>query len=299
MKSVKKILEAIPKKQLYLASAALVLVVVGLVGFLLLRHKDPAVPGGDLDPSSGVGEVSQAESGDVSSEETNASSGESSEEPEPYVSPIDFEEQWEQCEDIYAWLWIPGTDVYPGRNTAAPEISYPVAQSQTDDVFYLEHGIDGKKNQNGTLYTEHRYNNLEFSDRVTIIYGHNMRSGLMFGYLQEQFSNTAWFEEHEDIFVYQPNRTLRYRVFAAVPYGIEHILYKYKNFPQSSDLTEFLDSIYAIRKLGTNYNEDCEVTGDDRILILSTCLPVSANGRYLVLAKLEEVIGAPLDPIEE
>ena len=274
------------KKKLYILLGVLCLILC--IVFILLalpRRNDPVIPGGPSEGNSDLvsSESSQMVSGaDTSSESSGEASG------VPYDSPVDFETLQKRCGDIYAWLDIPDAD-----------ISYPVAQSQTDDTFYLDHSIDGEKDQNGTLFTEHAYNSRTFSDPVTIIYGHNMRSGAMFGYLQEQFSQKEWFDAHEEIIVYQPERELHYRVFAAVPYGTKHILYQYRCFREPSALTEFLDVVYNIRKFGKNYREECTVAQDDRVLILSTCLPRSADGRYLVLAKLEEVVGEPLEIIKE
>lgn len=278
----------ISKKKLYILLGVLCLVLCAVFVLLALpRGEEPVIPGG---PDVSRPSVSATSSHAASSAETSSVSGggESSEPSAPYDSPVDFKTLQERCGDIYAWLDIPGAD-----------ISYPIAQSPTDDTFYLTHSIDGKEDQNGTLYTEHAYNSRTFSDPVTIIYGHNMRSGAMFGYLQEQFSDPEWFASHEEIIVYQPERELHYRVFAAVPYGTKHILHKYRCFRDPSSMTEFLEVIYHIRKFGTNYREDCTVMQDDRILILSTCLPRSADGRYLVLAVLEEVVGAPLEHINE
>lgn len=283
----------ISKKKFYLLLGVLCMILCAVFVLLALpRGPETVIPGGPGDASgtSVPAASSQADSSaDASADTSSASSGEPvSEPPEPYDSPVDFKTLQERCADIYAWLDIPGSD-----------ISYPVAQSPTDDTFYLEHSIDGKKDQNGTLYTEHIYNSCTFSDPATVIYGHNMRSGAMFGFLQEQFSDPEWFDAHEEIIVYQPERELHYRVFAAVPYGTKHILHQYRCFRDPSSMTKFLDVVYTIRKFGTNYREECTVTQDDRILILSTCLPRSSDGRYLVLAVLEEVVGKPLELINE
>ncbi len=291
------------RKAFLLAGGLCLLICVVCIVALILGNvldKPPELEGARSDISPAFSQDSSSDEsvvGDSSSDDNStadSSSSETSSEAEPYVSPVDFDALHAQCEDIYAWLWIPGTDEYPGRDSPVQAIDYPVVQDPDDDSFYLDHGVDGKSDRNGTLYTEHRYNGLDFSDPVTVIYGHNMKSGLMFGYLQEQFSNSAWFSEHLDMYIYLPERTLRYRVFAAVPYGTEHILYKYGNFQDRSSVTEFLETVYHVNRFGKNYNEDCTVTENDRILVLSTCLPRSADGRYLVLGKLEEVIGEPL-----
>ena len=95
--------------------------------------------------------------------------------PAKTASAPDFRALKAQNPDIYAWLYIPGTD-----------INYPVCQS-TNDVYYLTHNTQGGLDANGALYTESAYNGKGFTDPVTVIYGHNMRSGKMFGNLEETF----------------------------------------------------------------------------------------------------------------
>ncbi|MBQ8868792.1 MAG: class B sortase [Oscillospiraceae bacterium] len=194
----------------------------------------------------------------------------------PYVSPVDFEGLLEKSEDVHAWLTIPGTD-----------ISYPVAQSQTNDAFYLKRALDGSYSINGTLFTEHLYNSTDFNDPVTAIYGHDMKSGAMFGLLQEQYSDKDTFEKHREIIVYCPDKELHYEVFAAVPYSKRHILHYYDSFEEKETVDEFLEEIYNVRAFGANFASDIEVTSDDRILILSTCLKGDISRRYLVVARLK------------
>ncbi len=289
------------KKRYQLIGSLCLLVCLVCATVLLLLHSCSSPP---ATPEGGRSDVStvSSESSEASSERSDSSgsgsrpdvTSDTSSKPEPFVSPVDFDTLHKQCEDIYAWLWIPGSDEYPGRENPVPAIDYPVVQDSGDDSFYLTHGLDGSSDRNGTLYTEHAHNGTDFSDPVTIIYGHNMKSGLMFGCMQEQFSNPEWFANHQDIYIYMPERTLRYRVFAAVPYGTVHILYYYGDFRERAKVAEFLDSVYNVNRFGKNYNEDCTVTENDRILVLSTCLPRSDDGRYLVLGKLEEVLGEPL-----
>ena len=288
------------KKRRYqlIGGACLLVCLICVCVLLFLRScsSEPEKPEGGRSDVSVVSPEPSDTSSVLSEPSESVSQSDVTSEPEPeppFVSPVDFDTLHEQCEDIYAWLWIPGSDEYPGRDSLVQAIDYPVVQDPDDDSFYLDHGLDGKSDRNGTLFTEHAHNGTDFSDPVTIIYGHNMKSGLMFGSLQEQFSNPTWFANHLDMYIYTPERTLRYRVFAAVPYGTEHILYKYGNFRDRSSVSEFLETVYNVNRFGKNYNEDCTVTENDRILVLSTCLPRSADGRYLVLGKLEEVLGEP------
>ena len=193
---------------------------------------------------------------------------------EEYKSPIDFDELKKQNPDIYAWIKIPGT-----------EISYPILQNEDDDSFYLNHDVDGKKDSAGSLYTEHEYNSKDFSDIVTMIYGHDMLDGRMFGKLQEYYSDSDFFKSNNEIDIYMPDNELHYTIFAAVPFEKWHILYNY-DFSNSRTYRVFFDDIMSVRAIGANVDENASLEPEDKVIILSTCLKGKKDKRYLVCAKL-------------
>ena len=196
------------------------------------------------------------------------------EEKEPYVSPIDFEALWKMNPDIYAWISIDETDV-----------SYPVVQSATDDSYYLNHTVEGAKGYPGSIYTM-RVNAKDFSDFNTVIYGHNMKDDTMFGSLAK-YRDETYLEEHRTIRVYLPDRELVYTVFGAVVYNDRLITSWYDNAdPEACEA--FLKSVEEARDLNSHVLEDIEVTSDDRILTLSTCIGGRPNNRYLVLAVMTD-----------
>ncbi len=194
--------------------------------------------------------------------------------PEPYESPIDFEALRALNPDIYAWLTIPNTD-----------ISYPLLQSAEDDAYYLDHNSDKQYSANGALFSEHQYNGLELTDPVTLIYGHHMKSGAMFGNLQMLFSDPAFFEENETFTVYTPDAELTYGVFAAVPYPGDHTLYS-NDFSKDAVFEVFFDGIFSTRDLGARFREEYAPVPGDRVMILSTCLIGNNTNRFLVMGKL-------------
>ena len=53
-----------------------------------------------------------------------------------------------------------------------------------DNNYYLYRLLDGSYNKNGTLFVDAACK-ADFSGRNTIIHGHHMRSGAMFGHLVE------------------------------------------------------------------------------------------------------------------
>lgn len=191
-----------------------------------------------------------------------------------YVSPVDFESLQAMNSDIYAWLYIPDT-----------RINYPILQREGDDGYYLKHGSDGAPNKAGAVFTESTYNERGFSDPVTVIYGHIMRSGDIFGELQMIYSTPGGLEKNQEIIVYLPEKELRYQVFAAIPFNMQHILY-YHDFSDPDVFQAFLDQVLSVRSINASFDETVEVSTGDQLLILSTCLQGDSKQRYLVLAKL-------------
>lgn len=200
---------------------------------------------------------------------------------QPYKSLIDFDALWEMNPDIYAWLYIPGT-----------EVNYPILQREGDDAFYLRRNSEGKSDQAGAIFTEGTYTKKDFSDPVTMVYGHYMRSGTMFGSLQSTYSAQGGIEGHREVVVYLPERELRYEVFAAVPYGNRHVLY-YHDFSDPEVFEAFLEQTLSVRSINASVDGEAEVEAGDQLLILSTCLRGDSHQRYLVLAKRVEKSAAP------
>ncbi len=215
-----------------------------------------------------------------SSPEISSESPEPTESPtptpaaEPPSSELNFAEMQAKNPDIYGYLEIPGS-----------VISQPIVQHPSDDAYYLTHSPYKQKRQSGAVFTEKTYNTKTFDDPVTILYGHRMRTQVMFSTLQALYSDKKSFEAHREIIIYTPDRTLRYEVFAAVPYDNRHILYHY-DFSRASSSSLFFKSIRAVHEIGANFAEDTSVTTEDKVLILSTCLRGNNDRRYLVLAKL-------------
>ena len=191
-----------------------------------------------------------------------------------YESPIDFNALKDVNGDIYAWLEIPGTD-----------ISYPVLQSATDDTYYLDHTPEKNYSYEGALYTEHRYNTKDFTDPVTVIYGHNLLSGKYFGNMQAYYSDAANFNSSKQMKIYLPDKELTYELFAAVAFDDRHILYN-SDYSDPNTFDHFFMTVSVSKEIGNNFDRDAFPEFGDRVLILSTCLNGDRSRRYLVMGKL-------------
>lgn len=180
---------------------------------------------------------------------------------------VDFEALWNTNPDIYAWIQIPGTLV-----------DYPVLQHPTDDVWYLNHTVEGVKGLPGSIYSESVHPK-DFSAAMTVLYGHNMRNDTMFGSLHD-YEDPAKLEESPYIYIYLPERTLVYQIFAAVPFA-DVYLPDYCNYDEES---EFLSFVEEVRSAPGNQNREVEVPYGSRLLTLSTCIGNAPSNRYLVEA---------------
>lgn len=186
--------------------------------------------------------------------------------------PIDFTTLKQQNPDIYAWINIPGIDV-----------DYPILQSSTDDAYYLNHTVDGTAGLPGSIYTENA-NLQDFTDFNTVIYGHHMKNGTMFGSLNK-FRDEQFMKDNSTVYIYTPNSILTYEIFAAVTYSDDHILNTF-DFSQENDRQKYLDSIYSIRDMNSPVRDDVTVDTNSKIITLSTCIGGQPDNRLLVEAVL-------------
>jgi len=187
-------------------------------------------------------------------------------------NPVDFPALWAENEEIYAWISVPNTD-----------IELPIVQSMVDDLYYLERDIYGKKSRLGSIFTQ-SHNTLDFSDPVTVMYGHNYHSGGMFTNLH-RFEDKAFFDSNENFYIYLPGRRLTYLIVSAFKYDERHIMNAF-DFADPEVLEGFHKTVknppYSLK----NVRESAELTLDDRLVVLSTCMTNGVTGRYLVIGVL-------------
>lgn len=192
--------------------------------------------------------------------------------PTPYISPIDFETLHAQNADVYAWLELPGA-----------WLSYPILQHSSEDTYYLNRTVDGAEGYPGSLFT-FLMEGKRFDQFNTVVYGHNMLDGSMFGNLKS-FRDEDYMRAHRELVVYTEEATLRYTVFAALTYDDRLITACYDD-RSVQQRQEFLDSIFDCS--GLFLTEGLEINTDSRLLTLSTCIGGMPYNRLLVVAVLTE-----------
>ena len=227
--------------------------------------------GADNNASNSDNNSSNGSNGSSGSSASGSGSGSGSSSGTSSNNPVDFKSLMELNPDVYAWLYIPNTNV-----------NYPVCQSRITDDYYLDHDVYKNYCFPGALYSQ-LSNSRDFSDPVTVIYGHNMANKTMFGSLHN-FENTSFFNSNPYIYVYTKDRKLTYQVISAMAYDNRHIMNSF-NFRDESVFSDFISQITNPKTQPYNVNTSIKPTTDDNILVLSTCLN-SGYGRYLVTGEL-------------
>ena len=189
---------------------------------------------------------------------------------------VTFESLKAQNKDFKGWLAVPGAD-----------ISLPIVQTTNNDK-YLNTGFNGKWLSGGTAFIDCQ-NKAAFSDMNTVIYGHNMRDGSMFGKIKN-YKSIDTYKKNPLIYVYTENKNYVYKIYSvfltsAVKSDDNGYVFAYNfiNLSDSSNFASFMEEV----KLRSYYNTGVDYAEGDKIITLSTCdRTVMKNGRLVIIGRL-------------
>ena len=172
----------------------------------------------------------------------------------------------ELSDDAVAWLTVDDT-----------RIDYPVMQGKTNDD-YLNKDPYGEFSLSGSIFLDSR-NEKMFSDPYSLVYGHHMEYGAMFGSL-DGYADREYFDAH---------RTGTLTVIKGAEYKItffasckaqatEKVIFD----PPESDNLSLLE--YLNKHSLVYYPQ--EVNAGSRLIALSTCQSAESNERMIVFGTL-------------
>lgn len=176
----------------------------------------------------------------------------------PEQIQINFSELLKINEDVVGWIIIEGTS-----------INYPIVKTN-DNEYYLSHNILKNKSQNGWIFMDYR-NNIDFFDKNTILFGHNIKSGIMFSDLKKIYDGAIT----PNIYIYKTkggiNKYMIYSTYMEKPddYAINPQLDKinYTNFQKSRKNKSKNEYNVEINDNETLTLSTCDSTGKNRILV--------------------------------
>lgn len=161
-------------------------------------------------------------------------------------------------DDMAAWITIDNTN-----------IDYPVMQG-TDNVHYLNTDPFGSYSLSGSIYLDCR-SSRDFSDPYSLIYGHHMEYGKMFGALDD-FLESDYLARHK-------TGSLIIGKDASVTYDLE--VFAAMQVP-ADDEAVFNPEYGGIRQRITSATGVPADQRDERIVALSTCTEGSSISRIVV-----------------
>ena len=183
---------------------------------------------------------------------------------------VDFDSLRAVNEDVIGWIYV----------EAMPDINYPVVKGK-DNEEYLHATYEKNYNFAGTIFIDYE-NAADFSDCNTIVYGHNMKNGSLFGHLKNFIEKPEeTYGKSKYIWILTPERNFRYDIMSAYTTGVNSETYTLFKGPGE----EFLDWMGDM--IGRSEIEtviEAPVV-QDKVITLSTCTGNSAT-RFVVQGKL-------------
>lgn len=173
--------------------------------------------------------------------------------------------------DIIAWIYINDT-----------KVSYPLLQCDNNEK-YLKQTYNNIKSDFGSIFVDFR-NSSDMSDRNSIIYGHNTKNGSMFGSLKK-YKDVNYFKQHPKIYIVYADKTYEYEIFSVyttLTSGPAYI----NIFTNDDDFKNFLSAITELSVITTGIKP----TANDKVITLSTCTSRAQDERFVVHARLANII---------
>ncbi len=189
--------------------------------------------------------------------------------PKPPID-VNFETLQGVNEDVAGWIYIEALD----------GISYPVVQGK-DNETYLHTTYEKNYNFAGTIFIDYE-NSRDFTDCNTLVYGHNMKNGSMFGQLKKFTEDQATYDKSRYFWILTPEKNYRYEIIAAYTTGVNSDTYTLFKGP-GEEFETYLKTIKGYSEITTDDTE--ELTIKDKIVTLSTCTGNEAT-RFVVQGKL-------------
>ncbi len=183
---------------------------------------------------------------------------------------VDMDELKNQNLDTIGWIYYPVLG-----------INYPIMQDD-DNKYYMTHTYQGEKNAAGSIFIDMNAS-VDFSDDNSLVYGHNMKNGTMFGSLKN-IRNTEIVKNNPYIWVFIDNTAFRYQIFSWHDAKVTDKSFQ-TIFDTLEEKQEYLDYIEKIAE----YKLDVPIDEEDKIITLSTCTSDSSV-RFLVHGVLADEV---------
>ena len=172
--------------------------------------------------------------------------------------------------DIVGWITVDDTRIH-----------YPILQAK-DNEYYLNKNYQKEETRAGSIFLDYRNDPKFERNQNTIIYGHRMKDGSMFGQLKK-YLDEDFFNENKTIYLDSLYEGYDLEVFSVYQTTTD-FYYIETEFTDGPDYQQFVEKL----KKKSMYSTDVTIDSDDTIVTLSTCdyAVDSLEGRLVVHGKL-------------
>lgn len=212
---------------------------------------------------------------------------------------LTLEEQWAEIKKEYPNVIFPeGIQVkYAKLYATNPEfvgylsadgvnLNLPVVQAK-DDKKYLEKNFKLQTTKYGCPFVTH-LNNIEPLDRNTVIFGHHMNNGTIFGAL-DQYKTIEGFKKAPVITFNTLYKDYSWKVIAAIvtnAYTKDDNGYIFRYYFTELSTEENFSAYLSELSQRSLYDTGVDVLPTDKLLTLSTCSHEFTDARFVVIARL-------------
>lgn len=161
-------------------------------------------------------------------------------------------------------------------------ISYPIVHSEDNEEYRIL-DYDKEESRYGAIFLDYRSSG-DFTDANSIVYGHNMKDGSMFGTLRAYRQDPTYYNDHQYFQIITPDKTYRYLIFEYMDVPENYVLYDYV----AEAALSFVADAEPIR-IKSYMDSDIVVNKDSKVVTLSTCTRKD-DLQFVVLGVLVEEI---------
>ena len=211
----------------------------------------------DSDKEQGTSDDKQKTEADSKKNEAVQNAGDDAEQAKEEVlvdiSEVDLDAFMKEYPETVGWLYFEDG-----------HISYPIMQDG-DNEKYRKLGYTGEEARTGAIFLDYRSAS-DFSDSNSIIYGHYMKDGTMFGTLRDYREDPRYYDDHQYFQVITPDKIYRYQIFAYMDVPKSYVLYDYIG-DASYDFVKDAEPV----RIKSYMDSEIVVNKTKKVVTLSTC----------------------------
>ena len=185
-----------------------------------------------------------------------------------------YKKLYKKNSDLIGWIQV--------KNTP---IDYPVMQTPKDSEYYLHRNYNKEQDYNGLPFLDAACDPEDEKSNL-FIYGHHMKSGLMFKHLMD-FESKDFYSKHKIVYLDTLYDEREYEVVAAFysqVYKDNQDVFKYYNYIGHLSEKNFKTYVKNIKSLSL-YDTGITPEYGEQLLTLVTCAYHVEDGRFVVVAR--------------